>query len=165
MKLNRKFGAMIGDYIRYSLLYYEGGVYMDAKSGIKNTNMQSMIANKKQGLHVWKWTQKSFDEYLNWFIMCNKGNKIMKKVIDTINNNIYNYNPDNWALYKSKQNVLNFTGPRLFTKIVSINKHLDNLVVHTNIERKKLLRYNMFSGNEYQKLYKQPHYSKVKEQL
>ena len=46
MKLNRKFGAMIGDCIRYSLLYYEGGVYMDAKSGIKNTNMQSLILIK-----------------------------------------------------------------------------------------------------------------------
>ncbi len=30
-KLNKKIGAMVADYIRYNLLYYEGGVYIDIK--------------------------------------------------------------------------------------------------------------------------------------
>ena len=167
LKLNKKFGAMIADYIRYCILYFEGGIYMDCKSSIKNTTLQSFIecSQATDGLHLWRWTQKSFDEYLNWFIVCNKNNKIMQKVIDTINNNIINYNPDKWRLYNSKQNVLNFTGPRILTQIIDNNKTLDKLCIHNNINRKKYLRYNVFINNEYHKLYNQPHYSKVKEHL
>ena len=164
LKLNKKFGAMIRDYIRYCILYFEGGVYLDSKSAIKSIDMDSFINTKHYGLHLWRWTQKSFDEYLNWFIICEKGNKIMKKVIDTINYNIINYKKEVWDIRCSKQNVLRFTGPRLFTTIIDNNKHLDKILIYNNKNTKDNLCYNAL-GVEYKKYYEAPHYSSIKEHL
>lgn len=171
-RLNKKIGAMVADYIRYNVLYYCGGVYIDIKSTLKHDWDDFMDIYEPDRLHIFEWDCKNYYEFINWFIVCNKGNIILKDLIITINNAIIKYDTDTknkLARYKTtKQKVLHFTGPRMLTRIckeaLGVKEATDLILVHNNAERKKNLQYNIYKNN-YKKYYRQPHYSSVAEPL
>ncbi len=168
-KLNKNIGAMVSDYIRYNVLYYFGGVYLDIKSCVKQDWSTFLSFKEPQSLHVFEWDCKDFYEYVNWFIICNEKNVAMKEVIDTINKKIVNWDTDTkyvLSQYRTtKQKVLHFCGPRLFTEVCKQYLRGKVVVVHSNAERKKNLQYNIYKNNNYRKLYQQPHYTSVKGSL
>jgi len=161
-RLNKKIGPMVADYIRYNVLYYYGGVYIDVKSGLKYDWDKFMDITVPDKLHVFEWDCSNFYEYINWFIICDKENPVMTKVIDRVNDNIIRYYTDteiDFRKYKSvKQKVLHFTGPRMFTEVCSFHliSHNHNVVLHPNEDRKKNLQYIVVK--DYKKKYKQQHY-------
>jgi mannosyltransferase OCH1-like enzyme len=169
-RLNKKIGAMVADFIRYNVLYYFGGVYIDIKSCLKNFFTTFISCPAICSLHVFEWDCKDFYEFVNWFIVCDAYNVAMKEVIDTLNKKIIDW--DTKTKYElsvfrtTKQKVLHFCGPRLFTEIVS--KYISRgkvVTVHDNSVRKKNLQYNYFKNNNYRKFYQQPHYTSVKGSL
>ncbi len=87
-KLNKNIGAMISDYIRYVLLYYEGGIYIDIKS-----NFIIPLNNYVKDKDIFfLWDTKAMTEILNWCLIVPKAhNNVLKDMIDIIHNNINNY--------------------------------------------------------------------------
>ena len=174
-KFNKKYGAMIADYMRYVLMYYEGGVYMDIKSRPK-IPLSSFVNNKEDDMILFIWEQKgknAFKEYLNYFLISKKGNKFYREVIKQIHRNIDNYDPEKINLKHSRKNVLEFTGPRIFTYVLdhylqkkSFTKGM-NITIYDNEEKKKLIRYSFLGNyhNHHKKVYRNKHYSEIKEHL
>lgn len=154
-KLNKNLGALIGDYMRYVLMYYEGGVYMDLKSRPKH-KLENWINNKKKD-YLFRWTTKSNDEILQWFLSSEKNNELFREMIDVIHYKIDNYNNNNVNIKNTRINILNFSGPRIFTKVWE--KHA--LEVNDNWHE-YLIR---VAVKDYKNKYNNPHYSKVFEQL
>tara|TARA_R100000231_G_C5238128_1_gene138884 strand:- start:190 stop:615 length:426 start_codon:yes stop_codon:yes gene_type:complete len=139
--------------MRYVLLYYEGGIYIDIKSNFK-IPLDNYV--KDQDI-FFLWETKAMTEILNWCLIIPKPHSnIMKDMISNIHNNIDNYDYNKIDIKNTRINVLQFTGPRLLTKVCS--KH--------NIKgidwKKYLIRVNI---KDYKKLYSLPHYSKVYEHL
>ena len=64
---------MIADYIRYVLIYYQGGVYMDIKSRPK-MKLENWINNNKNHV-LFRWTTKAHDEILIGFLSSKKNNE------------------------------------------------------------------------------------------
>jgi len=152
-KLNKNIGAMISDYMRYVLLYYEGGIYIDIKSNFK-IPINNFIDNQNI---FFKWETKAMKEILNWcLIIPNAYSNIMKDMIDNIHNNINNYDFNKINIKNTRINVLEFTGPRLLTKVC--NKHnIIGIDWHQYLTR--------VSIKNYKKKYSIPHYSQVHEHL
>jgi len=165
-RLNKKIGAMVADYIRYNVLYYYGGVYIDIKSGLKYDWDKFMDITVPDKLHVFEWDCKDFYEYINWFIVCDKDNTVMRKVIDRLNYKIINYDTDTYLgllpFFSTKQRVLHFSGPRMFTFICQEYLDSDNIVLYPNEVRRKNLQYIVVKN--YKKKYTQNHYANVKEE-
>ncbi len=163
-KLNKKIGAMVADYIRYNLLYYEGGVYIDIKSRplipldelINDDDVARLIHWKHNQTKTWK------REYSNAFIMFKKNDIIFKKVINKIHQNIDNYNSSKINFSHARKNVLSFTGPHLFTKVLD-EEDLSHVRMIDNEERRKVYRCN--AVRDYVDKYSTPHYSKLREHL
>ena len=174
-KLNKNYGAMIADYMRYVLMYYEGGVYMDLKSRPK-VPLNNFIDSKNNDMILFIWEQKgrdAFREYLNYFLISKKNNKFYKEIINQIHTNIDNYDPIRINLSHSRKNVLEFTGPRIFTEVFdyylkkqNYTKNMD-ITIYNNEEKKKLIQYSFLGNyhNHHKKIYKDKHYSKIKEHL
>ena len=152
-KLNKNIGAMISDYIRYVLLYYEGGIYIDIKSNFK-IPLDNYVNDKDI---FFLWDTKAMTEILNWcLIVPNAHNNVLKDVINNIHNNINNYDFNKINIKNTRINVLEFTGPRLLTKVCE--KHnIKGIDWH-----KYLIRVNV---KDYKKKYSIPHYSQVHEHL
>ena len=163
-KLNKNIGVLNADYIRYVLLYNEGGVYMDIKSRPKIPLDNFINDDDTARLIHWKHNQtKNWKrEYMTSFMICRKNNILFKKVIDKIHYNIDNYNFNNINFNRARKNVLNFTGTHLFTRILD-EEDLSNIRMIDNKEKKKVYIFNT-CGN-YQNKYSTPHYSKLREHL
>tara|TARA_R110001599_G_scaffold351855_2_gene584927 strand:+ start:232 stop:891 length:660 start_codon:yes stop_codon:yes gene_type:complete len=154
-KLNKNLGAMIADYIRYVLIYYQGGVYMDIKSRPK-MKLENWINNNKNHV-LFRWTTKAHDEILIGFLSSKKNNEMFREMIDVIHYKIDNYNNNNINIKNTRINILNFSGPRIFTKVWE--KHA--LEVNDNYHQ-YLIRVAI---KDYKNKYNIPHYSKVFEHL
>ena len=163
-KLNKNIGVLRADYIRYVLLYNEGGVYMDLKSRpkipldkfIKDDDSARLIHWKHNQTNNWK------REYMTSFMISKKNNIIFKKVIDKLHSNIDNYDPSKMNLNMTRKNVLNITGTHMFTRVLD-NESLSKIRMIENEEKKKVYVFN--ACGDYQKKYSTPHYSKLKEHL
>jgi len=155
-KLNKNIGALIADYIRYVLIYNFGGIYIDIKSR-PQIKFENYINNNDKYL-FFDWDTKSHTEIMNGFFAVEKNNEMFRDVIDTIHSNIDNYNKNNYNIKNTRINVLNFTGPRVFTKVLKKNT---SLITKSNWT-KYLIRVFI---KDYKDKYNILHYSKVFEHL
>lgn len=134
-KINPKFGAAIADLFRYIVIYHEGGVYMDIKSkttvpldnwvhkdklqlslfGDQNIFLKKYFKNNKYKNIVERELQQVILVYP-------KKHNILRILIDTICNNIYNYNNNKLNFLPNKvkngYKILSLTGPWIYTKIL-----------------------------------------------
>lgn len=131
-KINPLYGAAKADFFRYVLIYNEGGVYLDIKSGLSkpldeilNSNDQYLLCHwpnnqpgeidAKRGCHID--IPNPLGEFQQWHIVSVKGHPFLKAVIENVCNNIKNYNPflhdtGSWGTY-------NLTGPIAYTLAIT----------------------------------------------
>lgn len=99
--INPNYGSARADFFRYLIIYKEGGIYLDIKSGpVKNLDNITENLNGKLAFSNWKnfplkflpllyfdqlyfapFLDNLYGEYQNWYIISGKGNPILGKVI------------------------------------------------------------------------------------
>jgi len=147
-KINPKFGACLGDFARYCLLYVYGGVYIDIKSDIKKEITPLLEKyNKKDTLVVshWGYTKNDINsakyvngdilpfergEIQNWCFLVTPFHPILKIVIDEMVTKI-----NSGQNGTTKQFVLELTGPVMFSRVLYNclqDEKLSNMVIITD---------------------------------
>ena len=177
-KINPKYGAARADFFRYLLMYKDGGVYLDIKSGAKKPLSQILRDTDKFILCHWS---KSFDdgkwgvhpgvstsngELQQWHIIAVKGHPFLKSVIENVCNNIKHYNPiiHDYGLW----GVVNLTGPIAYTE--SIYPMLTNYPNRLENDHEDLgLIYVAIDSNDakfgHRKVFEKKHYSLLEESI
>jgi len=133
-RINKKCYAMVADYIRMILLYYNGGVYMDVKTRPKTPLNTFIKEDKSYVFYVDLW-----EEYGNHFLVANKGNTLYKDMIEQMCKNIDDYVYD--AKIRPKYAIFKLTGTKLFTDLIENNDY-DNLIKIEGNTTKKLIQYS-----------------------
>ena len=164
--LNPNMPAVLADYFRMIILYFEGGVYLDVKSNPKVPFNQFIKEQDK----VWVVNGHTANQWETAFIASEPNNIIIKDCIDLFNYRIENYEEYiitvKLQLRQSRHNLVAFIAPKAFSII--IKKHLklfDTDVYHSESHD---IHLNLFINDNWKihpTLYTKPHYSKVKEHL
>ena len=129
-KINPKFGASLADFFRYVVMYHSGGVYMDIKSEcvvpldtwVNSDKLQMSFWTKHNNYsdcnqyHICKLTDTKYREITQMVLVYPKKHPLMRTVIDTMVENIYNYKETDLLI---SDKVLYTTGPWLYTKVVA----------------------------------------------
>lgn len=163
-KINPDYGAARADFFRYLLMYKEGGVYLDVKSGMKIPLDQIIKKDDEYILVNWNenantmcnLTGTKYGEFQQWHIMCKPNHPFLETVIDNVSKNILNYDKNTHGV--GKIGVLIITGPVAYTK--AIDKILHNHK-HTKYDRSDyigLIYNNTSSTKSHKNLFKN-HYS------
>lgn len=124
--INPSYGAAKADFFRYLVMYNEGGIYLDIKSGstkpfdsiIEKTDKHILshwprsLPKEMQGRHLG--ISNPMGEYQQWHIISVKGHPFLKAVINNVCYNINHYNPiihnvGGWG-------VINLTGPIAYSE-------------------------------------------------
>lgn len=177
-RINPRYGAAKADFFRYLIVYKEGGVYLDIKSGLQKTLDEIVIkANHfilsnwprsypkiMQGLH--KGITNPMGEYQQWYIISVKGHPYIEQVINNVCNNIQNYNPfihdfGSWG-------VFNLTGPIAYSEAIYpiLSQHPYSYYhdhIEIGLEYCAISTTNKLAGH--QAIFKKKHYSKLKESV
>jgi mannosyltransferase OCH1-like enzyme len=132
-KLNKKCYAMVSDFMRIVLLYYEGGVYLDVKTRPKKPLRDFIKEDKSYVFYVDKWS-----EYCNNFLVCKRGSELYRHLIQEICQGIddYVYKYDKYTVAKTKEIVVNLTGPKLLTKLVNTHNYNDLIKIEGYLTKK-----------------------------
>lgn len=164
-KLNPKYGAMIGDYIRYCLLYWNGGVYYDLKSRTLKPLNQIIKPNDKGIVTWWSLSNSKFHpQMINWLLIFQKEDKFLEKLIEDINQSILNFDKSKHETNRNKrQSVIDFTGPNKFTSVFLTYNKKSNYRMLSQKERLESFKYTCLKSFDSHKTLYQSHYSKVKE--
>jgi autotransporter strand-loop-strand O-heptosyltransferase len=107
------------DLFRYLLMYEIGGVYLDIKSCTTVPLEETLLPTDEYLLSHWPgrdWNEilsYFHGEFQNWHIICKPKHPFLKKVIETVINNIKNYNGE-----LGKESVLKITGPIAYSKAI-----------------------------------------------
>lgn len=118
--------AARADFWRYLILHKFGGVYLDIDSLIlkdltlifsKNKSMLTLEPNKKN--------------FIQWILMFRKDDEVLEKCIELILENI--------KRNKFKNNIMELTGPTLFTKAVKHVLEINNDLLKIDILDKEIL--------------------------
>lgn len=127
-KINPKYGAAKADFFRYLVMYREGGVYLDIKSGLDYPLDEIVSASDSYVLSHWPRSYPKnmlgqhpgitnpTGELQQWHIISVAGHPFLKAVIDNVCSNILHYNPlfhdfGSWG-------VFNLTGPIAYTEAI-----------------------------------------------
>ena len=165
--INQKYGAARADFFRYLLMYREGGVYLDIKSGML-VSLDAIIKPDDEFI-LCHWVleenrdilRNGLGEFQQWHIICKTKHPYLEAVIRKVIKNISEY--DVVLNGVGKPGVLRVTGPIAYTEaimpIISIHKHRlletneDIGLVYINTRRSHI------------SLFKNKHYSKVREAI
>ncbi len=109
-KLNKGAGALIGDFVRYVMMYYEGGAYIDMKSGFRKPLNE--IINTDEDLVLYYW--HTYSELVQFFLASVPKHPFYKALLDELCEDIDNYKP---TFNSNKANVLKLSGPRLISRV------------------------------------------------
>lgn len=177
-KINPKYGAARADFFRYLIMYNEGGVYLDIKSGLSKSLNQILNGQQKFILSHWprhypktmlgqhNGISNLLGEYQQWHIISVKGHPFLEQVINNVCNNITNYNPllhdfGSWG-------VFNLTGPIAYSEaiypITSLHEHTifeDHLAI--GLEYVAISSTNKLAGHH--TIFEKTHYSKLEESV
>jgi inositol phosphorylceramide mannosyltransferase catalytic subunit len=138
--INPVHGAMKADYFRYIIIYIEGGLYLDVKSGVTENLFLQLDENVTQYLAHWYLPKHNgwgihkelnyMPEFLNWFILSKPGNRNLLEVIKKMIFNIMNYSiilhgVGGIAVWKT-------TGPIVYSKVLSNSKIINYKVINYN---------------------------------
>jgi mannosyltransferase OCH1-like enzyme len=120
--INPEYGAAKADFFRYLLMYKEGGVYLDIKSGMKYPLDEIISEDDEYILSHWSCKpQKEIlgnenGEFQQWHIICRPNHPYLKAVINNVINNILNYDIEKDGV--GKPGVLKVTGPIIYTQTI-----------------------------------------------
>ncbi|MES2636678.1 MAG: glycosyltransferase [Pseudomonadota bacterium] len=127
-KINPNYGAAKADFFRYLVVYNDGGVYLDIKSGAEKPLDSIIIASDKYILSHWPRSYPKamlgqhrditnpIGEFQQWHIISVAGHPFLKAVINSVCNNILHYNP---ILHEfGAFGVFNSTGPIAYTEAI-----------------------------------------------
>ena len=153
-KLNTKCYALIADYMRIVLLYFNGGVYMDVKTRPKKPLNTFIIEDKAYLFRVDKW-----DDYLSCFIASNRYNTLLNDMINNMKYNINNYHSLNLQ-GNPHMKVVNFLGPGVLNALIENNDY-DDIIKVSNKDRIKYIQFSFVKNHH--KYYKS--YNRFKEPL
>lgn len=176
--MNPSYGAARADFFRYLVMYKEGGVYLDIKSGLSKTLDQITNDIDHYALSNWprsypKIMQGMYDqipnpmgEYQQWHIITVKGHPYLAQVINNVCQNMVNYNP--FFHDVGAWGVFNVTGPIAYSvAIYSIlnqyphsyyNDHLE-----LGLEYISISVTDKFAGHH--AVFKKKHYTKLKKPI
>lgn len=172
-KINDNYGAAKADFFRYLLMYREGGVYLDIKSGSLEPLDNIIGSDDEYILSHWDLPHQINNlgmikgEYQQWHIICRPKHPYLLAVINKVINNIENYTVDKFGV--GKMAVLKVTGPIAYTEaIVPIKDQYTHKLVASNYFLN--LVYNNLDASyikhhSHHDLYSKTHYSKIKEPL
>lgn len=166
-KINPEYGAAKADFFRYLLMYKEGGVYLDSKSGMEYPLNKIIKEDDEYILSHWLFGKpfketinNEFGEFQQWHIICKPNHLFLKAVIDNVIKNIENYDINKDGVGNG---VLLLTGPVVYSKsiipLLSSNKHrickMNEYIglIYNNVS------YNFFG---HRKTLGKTHYSKLK---
>ena len=177
-RINTKYGAAKADFFRYLVMYKEGGVYLDIKSGL-NKPLNSIIhTSDKYVLSHWPrfypkimlgqhpGITNPLGELQQWYIIAIPGHPFLKSVIENVCNNIKHYNPlvhdfGSWG-------VFNLTGPIAYTEAIYPllsqyphrlqNNHIDVGLIYVALDSN-----DSFGGHH--QVFQKKHYSKLDEPI
>lgn len=164
-RINSKYGAARADFFRYLLMYREGGVYLDLKSASKIPFDFIIKPDDEYLLSHWCIIPStgtlgtSLGEFQQWHIICRPKHPFLDAVIRKVIKNVYEYDLQVHGV--GKPGVLKVTGPIPYTKAIMsvLDKHKYRLF-ETNSDIG--LKYNNI-GQSHISLFKNKHYSKVRE--
>jgi mannosyltransferase OCH1-like enzyme len=166
--INPKYGAARADFFRYLLMYREGGVYLDIKSGAKFPFNNIIFPDDEYILCHWELPAQTeillnqYGEYQQWHIICKPSHPFLGAVIKSVMENIKTYRISDGI---GKPGVLKVTGPIVYTEAIMpiVDNYKHRLITNNNIIG---LIYNNLSGNlNHENRFAKPHYSKIKEPI
>lgn len=124
-----KFGPMRADIFRYCILFEKGGYYFDISKGcdislrgMHNSQTEAIISfeNNYHGWEISENTKRRLDVpenlVIQWGFGFVKGHPILRRMIDSIVENEANFREKTFAV--PKEAILEYTGPRSFTRVV-----------------------------------------------
>jgi hypothetical protein len=151
--IQNEYGAMKADFFRYIVMYYEGGLYLDIKSGVKENVFLKLEESVKMYVANWvefqhrKWGKhpelKGKAEFVQWFILTKPENPILRDIIILMCLKIIFYHK--WFHGVGRSAVLNITGPILFSEVIYRNLNREISIVDY---RKLNLYYSVFEEKE-----------------
>jgi len=124
LRINPRYGAARADLFRYLLLYREGGVYLDVKSGSRRPLAELIRPGDRFLLSQWnggpgrRWQGWGVHpelravrggEYQQWHVIAAAGHPFLERVIRTVLRNIARYHPVRFGV--GRRGVLRVTGP------------------------------------------------------
>jgi len=149
-KINPSYGVAQADYFRYLLMYAEGGVYLDVKSFTTKPLLQIIHEHDDFILYSWQNNPRGVyendgkhDEILEgfefqqWNIITNSHNFLLRKVIESVTNNIENYTVEDFGV--GWKGVLKTTGPIPYTNAINSENGSDNIRFAGNNEKNGLI--------------------------
>jgi mannosyltransferase OCH1-like enzyme len=166
--INPKYGAAKADFFRYLLMYREGGVYLDIKSGIKFPLNNIIFPDDEYILTHWKGRDKSkvllntYGEYQQWHIICRPNHPFLSAIIKSVMENIKTYRISDGV---GKSGVLKVTGPIIYTESIMplVDKYKHRLILNNNMIG--LTYTNLPILISHKNRFINPHYSKIKEPI
>lgn len=165
LKINPKYGAARADFFRYLVMYREGGVYLDIKSGCRVS--LDYIIHPEDTYILSYWKDMNFHEELGgrgeiqqWHIICVPNHPFLAAVIDRVVYNIQTYDPKVDGV--GGLPVLRTTGPFAYTLSI---RPLLSLYPHKMALKNEdlgLIYVNLKGGQTaHRKLYHNKHYSQL----
>lgn len=161
--INPKYGAARADFFRYLLMYKEGGVYLDIKSGMKMGLNYILKNDDEYVLCHWPCSKQSestnsrFGELQQWNIICRPNHPFLEAVINNVVQQILKY--DIYKIGTGKNAVLKVTGPIVYTKsIIPLLNDYHNRIIESHLYIG--LVYNNINSDHIG-MFKHKHYSKL----
>jgi len=159
-KLNPECYTCLSDFFRYIIVYYEGGIYLDVKTGI-NKPLNRWVTNDKLHINLSPLDSSSYnnellDKYydsehkpkgdarqiIQNIIMYPKNHPLLKKVIDDMCYNITNNTNSN--------NILFMTGPVMYTKAIAPQLKYYNYKLYENGIYDDYMKFDGTNGKYYE---------------
>ena len=156
LKIDNRYAACQADFFRYLVLYMHGGVYLDIKSTIikpLNTIIESsdryIVSNwpsSIDGISTAHWgilPHLNYPEFPNFFIISEKKNLVLDKLINDVMLNIESYNPFRDGV--GVKGAYKLTGPIVYSKAVNyfLNKGFIRLATMEELG----IRYTFYNFN------------------
>ena len=131
-KISPYYGAAKADLFRYLLMYKEGGVYLDIKSGLSRPLNQIIKPDDQFIVCNWYRSSENGRESFGrdaalkhikegalqqWHIICAPGHPFMRAVILRVLSNIFNYSP--WRDGTGGSGTFAVTGPVAYTLAIT----------------------------------------------
>jgi len=164
--INPKYGAARADFFRYLLMYREGGVYLDIKSGAEFPLKHIIQPDDEYILSYWTFPNQfhilnnNTGEYQQWHIICRPGHPFLSAVIKSVMENIKTYRISDGV---GKLGVLKVTGPIVYTE--SIMPIVDKCIYRLIDDNIAIgLVYNNINANHKNK-YSKPYYGEIDESI